>query len=297
MKNTRVILSVLCLAGVAVASRIVALNMERVSAYSVSDRTLSVLSYDMGKPDLWIKNSFEPEEDYVGKDKYNDDGFNQTKEQTVSPGETAIYHIGVQNDADFQRLPDNIEVRGPGSSDDWEVFYFNSLAGGSDITPAVTASGWSTGELHMGEYEEIRMEVTPSAELPAGSVLEILVRGESSREPDQIDVVKAITTTEGSIGTEEGAAPARNSLDVITGSANTFNINYGIALADEVDLVVYDVSGREVRTLVSTSQPRGSFSIEWTGDDDNGNDLPRGIYFVHLHTSSFSATRKLVLVH
>lgn len=67
----------------------------------------------------------------------------------------------------------------------------------------------------------------------------------------------------------------------------------------EVRLVVYDVLGREVATLVNQSLQPGTYEVEW-----NGSDFSSGVYFYKLiisdpETSSglyFTETKKLMLV-
>lgn len=58
-----------------------------------------------------------------------------------------------------------------------------------------------------------------------------------------------------------------------------------------VALIVYDILGREVATLVNEEKPAGEYEVEF-----NGNNLPSGIYFYQLKASQFSETRKMVLL-
>jgi hypothetical protein len=48
----------------------------------------------------------------------------------------------------------------------------------------------------------------------------------------------------------------------------------------QVSVVVYNVAGRQVRTLVSASQPAGKYTITWDGRADDGTNVVRGVYFV-----------------
>ncbi len=71
----------------------------------------------------------------------------------------------------------------------------------------------------------------------------------------------------------------------------TTNIGYRIANAGFVSLKVYDVLGREVRTLVNEVKKPGSYEVGF----DAGN-LPSGVYFYRLQAGDVSITKKLVLV-
>ncbi len=82
---------------------------------------------------------------------------------------------------------------------------------------------------------------------------------------------------------------------------NPFNpktsIRYEIPSAGRVDLRVYDVSGRLVRTLLDgTPTLGGVHEIEWDGTDDRGNGVADGVYFARLSTGSERSTAKMVLL-
>lgn len=76
---------------------------------------------------------------------------------------------------------------------------------------------------------------------------------------------------------------------------NPFNpvttINYQIPERGFVTLKVYDVLGNEVATLTNEEKLAGSYKIEL-----NAPDLPSGIYFYRLRTSSFVQTKKMILL-
>jgi len=66
--------------------------------------------------------------------------------------------------------------------------------------------------------------------------------------------------------------------------------------ARRVRLVVYDVRGARVRSLVESLQPGGRYSVEWDGRDDRGQRVASGIYFYRLAQPGFTATRKMLIV-
>ncbi len=63
-----------------------------------------------------------------------------------------------------------------------------------------------------------------------------------------------------------------------------------------VRLVVYDVRGARVRTLVDRVQRGGRFEARWDGRDDRGRRVASGVYFYRLELAGFAATRKMVLL-
>jgi hypothetical protein len=82
---------------------------------------------------------------------------------------------------------------------------------------------------------------------------------------------------------------------------NPFNpvttIRYDVpASGARVAIVVFDVTGRRVRTLVDGQKPAGSQSVVWDGRDDRGRGVASGIYFYRMTAGSFVQTRKMVLL-
>lgn len=73
-------------------------------------------------------------------------------------------------------------------------------------------------------------------------------------------------------------------------------IAYRIARDTRVDLAVYDVLGRRVRTLVDATRPSGEHRARWDGLDERGNRVAPGVYLIRLDTDTASATRQVTVV-
>ncbi len=76
----------------------------------------------------------------------------------------------------------------------------------------------------------------------------------------------------------------------------TTTIRYDLPNDGHVKLLVYDLQGRLMRTLVSEQREAGYQSVIWDGRDDNGSMLPSGMYFYQLSAGSFSQVKKMALV-
>jgi hypothetical protein len=63
-----------------------------------------------------------------------------------------------------------------------------------------------------------------------------------------------------------------------------------------VNVVVYDVRGARVRTLVSGAKSAGHYVAQWDGRDDGGTAVSSGIYFYRMTTAGFASTRKMLLL-
>ena len=71
----------------------------------------------------------------------------------------------------------------------------------------------------------------------------------------------------------------------------TTNISYSIVKSSKVTLKVYDILGREVRTLVNRVQASGKYTVSF-----NTSNLASGVYFYRINAGDFIATKKLMLV-
>jgi hypothetical protein len=61
-------------------------------------------------------------------------------------------------------------------------------------------------------------------------------------------------------------------------------------------LQVYDVLGREVKTLVNREMAAGSHVVTWDGTADDGRAVPSGVYIYRLTTQNFVSTKKMIVV-
>ena len=69
------------------------------------------------------------------------------------------------------------------------------------------------------------------------------------------------------------------------------NLEFGISELGFVSLKVYDLSGKEVTTLVNEVKPAGYYTVNF-----NGAGLSSGIYFYTLSAGNFVSTKKMTLI-
>lgn len=82
---------------------------------------------------------------------------------------------------------------------------------------------------------------------------------------------------------------------------NPFNpvttINYSLSKNGIVNLTVFDITGKAIRTLVNINQSKGSYSLVWNGMDNSGNNVSSGVYFYRLQiNNSFIDTKRMILL-
>ena len=66
--------------------------------------------------------------------------------------------------------------------------------------------------------------------------------------------------------------------------------------AESIELRIFDVSGRCVKSFQPLPDTPRSMQIRWNGTDDARRKLPSGVYFLELTTGSSSITKKVLLV-
>jgi len=69
----------------------------------------------------------------------------------------------------------------------------------------------------------------------------------------------------------------------------------GQAAISDVELIICNVLGQKVRTLVNQRQAAGRYKVTWDGRDERGEPLSSGIYFYTLTAGDFRKTGKMVL--
>ncbi|MCX5800846.1 MAG: endonuclease [Candidatus Eisenbacteria bacterium] len=100
-------------------------------------------------------------------------------------------------------------------------------------------------------------------------------------------------------GVEEKSSPS-----VVAGLGpiypNPFNpvtvIRFAIASPGWVELRVYDVAGRPVRTLAEGVRAVGRYDVTWDGRDDIGVPVASGVYMCELRAPGRVETKKMVLL-
>ncbi|MDZ7623791.1 MAG: T9SS type A sorting domain-containing protein [Ignavibacteriaceae bacterium] len=76
---------------------------------------------------------------------------------------------------------------------------------------------------------------------------------------------------------------------------NPFNpsttIRYSIPQRSDVELIVYDALGHEIKTLISGDHDAGVYEVDF-----DATGLSSGVYFYQIKSASFTETRKLLLM-
>ena len=76
----------------------------------------------------------------------------------------------------------------------------------------------------------------------------------------------------------------------------TTKISYDLPEASFVTLSIYDLIGREIRTMINSEQTAGFKNIQWNATDNLGKSVPAGMYIYTIQAGQFRQTRKMVLL-
>ena len=81
---------------------------------------------------------------------------------------------------------------------------------------------------------------------------------------------------------------------------NPFNpitkISYEMPSDGFVKVSILDMMGREVKTLVESSQVSGMRSVTWNATDNNDQPVSAGVYLYRIQTIGITKTRKMVFL-
>ncbi len=81
---------------------------------------------------------------------------------------------------------------------------------------------------------------------------------------------------------------------------NPFNpattINYSIPLRTHVDISIYNLLGRRLKTIAEGMKDGGDHSVIWDGTDENGIPAATGVYMYRLKAGDYIETRKMLLL-
>ncbi len=146
---------------------------------------------------------------------------------------------------------------------------------------------------------------------PSGTTVEYYIRAEdrmgnvSYDPPGAPDSVYSFRV-DASLGVGNGSSSSQNLPKAFSLSQNypnpfnpsttiRFDVPEGHASVP-VDISIYDLRGRLIRTLVDEEKPPGTYQVHWNGRDDMGTKVPSGVYLYRITAGDFISTRKMVMM-
>jgi hypothetical protein len=98
----------------------------------------------------------------------------------------------------------------------------------------------------------------------------------------------------------EPAAAPKMVTALLPPQPNPFNpqtqIRFSLGEPGRVELVIYDLRGQKVRTLVDGEMPAGPHAVDWAGTDERGRGVSSGMYLLRMTAGGLQLTQKLHLL-
>jgi hypothetical protein len=115
-----------------------------------------------------------------------------------------------------------------------------------------------------------------------------------------LDEFLFVPTGDSPVAVPEDAGSPGAKLHLSAATPNPFGsrtrIRYEVPRDEAVEVVVYDVAGRLVRTLVSGQRTAGFHEVTWDGRDDGGGRAASGIYLYRYRAGDVVETRRVALL-
>jgi hypothetical protein len=81
---------------------------------------------------------------------------------------------------------------------------------------------------------------------------------------------------------------------------NPFNpittLRYDLPENSLVNIIIYDLLGRQVKSLINQTQEAGFKSVLWNATNDYGKPVSAGVYLYQIQAGDFIQTKKMVLL-
>jgi len=103
-----------------------------------------------------------------------------------------------------------------------------------------------------------------------------------------------------SLNIKEKHNPSISNLKVHQNYPNPFNpitsINYDLSNDALINITIYDMKGRIVKTLLNSQQTAGYKSIQWDAKDDRNELVPGGLYLYTIKSGNFREAKKMIVL-
>ncbi len=109
-----------------------------------------------------------------------------------------------------------------------------------------------------------------------------------------------LTSINYAVGIEQQGTEIPKVFELSQNYPNPFNpstkIDFSLPRVENVTIKIYDMTGREINTLVNMKMQPGKYSTDWRGVDANNRMVSSGVYFYRLVAGGNVITKKMVLV-
>ena len=180
-----------------------------------------------------------------------------------------------------------------GSGAAWNPAYGIDLGGNLDVDPLLVDP--ATGDLHLQEGSPC-IDAGDTEAVPDGIATDLDGNPRFMRTAVDMGCYEA----DGALSLGDPVPRPRVPGEYVFASPNPFNpsttIRFGVPHASLVELAIYDLKGRLVRTLVSDHLGAGDSQTDWDGLDGAGRPVASGAYLIRVQGDGFVTTGRMVLI-
>lgn len=173
-----------------------------------------------------------------------------------------------------------------------------------------------SGETDTGSGYVLAYDLANGISIGSGEILEVSYGEHTGHEGDVITWLRDVNSADASLNSISSSASGYVLIEVdlsiddeielptrialFPAFPNPFNpmtnIRYDLSEAGFVDLRVYDLAGREVRTLAKGFDQAGEKSVVWNAKDNHGRSVSAGVYIYRLETAGQVQSQKMILL-
>ena len=73
-------------------------------------------------------------------------------------------------------------------------------------------------------------------------------------------------------------------------------ISVTLPVQSMISIIVFDMAGKEIKTLINTTQYAGRHTTVWNGTNNEGRPVGAGVYLYQIQTDSYVQSKKMVLL-
>ncbi|MCI0555612.1 MAG: cohesin domain-containing protein, partial [Anaerolineae bacterium] len=170
----------------------------------------------------------------------------------------------------------------------------DTLAG--KISIGMSRAGVPNGVSGTGKLANIKFRLTASAQI--GQTTQIRIEDVAANDQHGNPITLAPQSTDIVVSVEEfDALPGQFVL--YQNYPNPFNpettIKFALPKPSHVKIQIYNMLGQPVRKLLDENVQAGERSVKWDSRDEQGSEVPSGVYLYKIEADNFTATRKLLL--
>lgn len=203
----------------------------------------------------------------------------------VSATDVAGVQFSVRYDADKIRVGDPVMNKANSN--------FSIHSSVKDGIVKVIAFSLTGDQVILGEGAEILIPVKSLGNYLGNVNLEIVDMVVAAQDATEIQ-------SSGSVGEITVAMDIPTTYDIQQNFPNPFNptttINYQLPKDSQVALVIYNMLGQEVKTLVEDNLDAGYYSVTWDGTDNFGKMIASGEYIYSITADDFNKNMKMVFL-